>query len=393
MIGMKLLCLCSALDVRYRLGCTPAWWQFLKGLHEEGHDVVAIPYLGAAFATPWWRSYPNPCDLESRAFSAVKKWFGSGPTSTEEGMGAKVSKALIESWVRPRWIDRISSILATERDVDAVIVFTIPVNHFTGLPSLIRERHGVPIFYFDGDVPASLPRFGGFASGFSSYEGADLSEYDGFMCNSGAGAEELQAMGARDVQTVHWGVDPALYEPAPVQQDRDVFFYGYGIEYRKAWFETMLVGPSRAAPGMGFYLGGSGFPEEVGAATFVGDISFNVLRHACCRSRINLNVSRSTHAEVRCTSTMRPFELAAMGCCIVSNPHEGMESWFAPDKEICIVNSADEALETYRTLLNEEERRRAMGRAARQRILESHTHRHRARAIVEYVRHVSAERR
>jgi glycosyltransferase involved in cell wall biosynthesis len=389
---MKLLCLCSALDLRYRFGCTPAWWQFLKGLHEEGHDVIAIPYLGAAFETPWWRSYPNPCDLESRAFSAVKKWFGSGPTSTEEGVGAKVSRALIESWVRPRWTDRISGILATERDIDAVIVFTIPLNHFTGLPALIRERYGVPFFYFDGDVPASLPRYGGFASGFNSYEGADPGEYDGFMCNSEAGAEELRTMGARDVHTVHWGMDPALYEPLSVKQDRDVFFYGYGVEYREASFGSMLIEPSRAAADIVFFLGGTGFPDDVGGATAIGDVTFNVLRQACSRARINLNISRSTHADVRGSSTMRPFELAAMGCCIVSNPHDGMETWFAPDTEICVVYSAEEALDTYRTLLHDEDRRRAMGRAARQKVLSAHTHRHRAREIVEYVRHCAAAR-
>lgn len=389
---MKLVCLCSALDIRHRYGCTPAWWQYLKGLHEEGHDVVAIPYMGAAFETPWWRSYPNPCDLESRAFSAVKRWFGSGATSTEEGAGARLSKAMIETWVRPRWIDRLSGILASERDVDAVIVFTIPVNHFTGLPSLLRERFGVPILYFDGDVPASLPRFSGFASGFKSYEAADLSEYDGFLCNSDAGAEELRAMGARDVRTVHWGMDPSLYEPVPIQQDRDIFFYGYGLEYRQEWFDAMVTRPSRAVPEVGFFLGGTQFPEDVGDATLVGDVSFNVLRQACCRSRINLNISRSTHAEFRGSSTMRPFELAAMGCCIVTNPHEGIDAWFEPDKEICIVKSSDEALSTYRALLSDEDRRRAMGLAARQKIVQRHTHRHRAREIVEYVRHVAAHK-
>ncbi|GMV94563.1 MAG: hypothetical protein AMXMBFR82_43410 [Candidatus Hydrogenedentota bacterium] len=387
---MKLVCLCSALDLRYRYGCTPAWWQYLKGLHEEGHDVIAIPYMGGAFETPWWRSYPNPCDLESRAFSAVKKWFGSGATSTEEGAGAWLNKTLLETWVRPRWVDRLSGILASERDVDAIIVFTIPVNHFTGLPTMIRERFKVPVLYFDGDVPASLPRFSGFASGFKSYEGADLSEYDGVLCNSDAGADELKAMGARDVRTVHWGMDPSLYEPLSVRQDRDVFFYGYGMEYREDWFETMVRIPSRSAPGVGFFLGGKAFPDDVGEATLLGDVSFNALRLACCRSRINLNISRSTHASVRGSSTMRPFELAAMGCCIVTNPHEGIEEWFEPDKEICVVNSAEEAVETYRALLDDDGRRRAMGLAARQRVMECHTHRHRARAIVEYVQHINS---
>ncbi len=385
---MKLVCLCSALDIRHRYGCTPAWWQFLKGLYEEGYDVIAVPYTGAGFETPWWRGYPNPCDVESRAFSAVKKLFGSGATSTEEGIGAKVGKTLIESWVRPRWIECLSRILATERDVDAVIVFTIPVNHFTGLPSLIRDRFGVPFFYFDGDVPASLPRFSGFASGFKSYEGADVSEYDAFMCNSEAGADELTAMGARAVRTVHWGVDPSLYEPVEVEPDRNVFFYGFGVEYRENWIEEMLTKPSQTLAESGFYVGGKGFPENLGAVTQVGDVPFNVFRHACCRSRINLNITRSSHAEVHGSSTMRPFELAAMGCCIVSNPHDGIEDWFELDRDVRVVHSAEEAAAAYRELLGDDARRHAMGQSARQRVLEQHTHRHRAREIVDFIEQI-----
>jgi hypothetical protein len=382
---MKLLCLCSALDIKYRYGCTPNWWQFIKGMFELGHDVIAIPYQGPAFESPWWRSYANPCQIEGQAFAAAKRWFGSGPTSTEEGVVSKINRTLLESWIRPRWEGHLAKVLEEEKDVDAVIVFTIPANHFTGIPQSLRRRFQVPFFYFDGDVPASLPRFGGFASGFKIYEGADLAEYDGVMCNSEGGAKDLEDMGAKRIQPIHWGVDPDLYAPIEVEQDRDVFFYGFGAEYREEWVDSMLVKASTELPDCAFAVGGRGFEGPMGNVKQVGDVPFSIFRHACCRSRINLNITRQAHGSLFASSTMRPFELAAMKSCVVSNPYKGLETWFDLDREMLMVESGEEAVDAYRRLLADEGARKAMAEAAYQRVLDCHTHRHRAKQMVDFV--------
>lgn len=75
-----------------------------------------------------------------------------------------------------------------------------------------------------------------------------------------------------------------------------------------------------------------------------------------------------------------------MGASIVSNPYSGIETWFEPGREIFVVHNAEEALERYRYLLHNETARRAAGAAARDRVLKEHTHRHRARELVEIVR-------
>ena len=36
----KILAVASAADLDFRYGCTPAWWQLWKGLHDEGVDLV-----------------------------------------------------------------------------------------------------------------------------------------------------------------------------------------------------------------------------------------------------------------------------------------------------------------------------------------------------------------
>ena len=79
---------------------------------------------------------------------------------------------------------------------------------------------------------------------------------------------------------------------------------------------------------------------------------------------------------------MRPFELAMMGACMVSNPILGMEEWFEPGRELTVVDSAEEAVDRYRFLLSHDSARTAIGAAARKRALAEHTYRHRATQLV-----------
>src|SRR4029450_1917415 len=96
-----------------------------------------------------------------------------------------------------------------------------------------------------------------------------------------------------------------------------------------------------------------------------------------------LPISRRSHATVYASSTCRPFELAASGAAIVSNPHEGIERWFDVGSELRLVTNAEEALTAYRELLDDPAAAEAMGRRARERVLDEHTYAHRARQILE----------
>ena len=172
----------------------------------------------------------------------------------------------------------------------------------------------------------------------------------------------------------------------PVEQDLDAFFYGHGYEYRREWIDAMMTEPSKALAGTKFALRGTRFDIDLGTTERLPYLSFSKLREYCCRSKLNLNITRKAHASVYASSTSRPFELAALQCCIVSNPYEGIEEWFEPGKELFVVHDADEAIETYRWLLTHDEERRRIGERARQRVLAQHTFRHRARELVGILR-------
>src|SRR5690606_35656365 len=147
-----------------------------------------------------------------------------------------------------------------------------------------------------------------------------------------------------------------------VPQDLDVFFYGHGREYRGEWIDALLRDASLALPEMTFAVRGTHL-GDLGRVTLLPYLSFSKLREYACRSKLNLVITRKAHASVFASSSSRPFELAALGACMVCSPYEGIETWFEPEKELVMVSSAEEAIERYRWLLAHDDARRAIGAA------------------------------
>ncbi len=390
----KILAVASAADLDFRYGCTPAWWQIWKGLYEAGADLIVTPYRGRAIESPWWRTAPNPLYREAEAFAAARGLAArlKGDTllrraedAPEDTVADKVTREAIWRYVTPRWQRHLERIIEREGDVAAVIVFTVPMAHFRGVPARLRERFGVPVVFYDGDVPMSLPEFGGMDTGFNYYHGADPSEYDLVLSNSEGGLDRLRELGARRAETVFWAADPELFAPRPVDKEYDVFFYGYGDKFRREWMQALVGEPSRLDEEIDFVLGGGDFRGDTGRARLIGDVPFNVFSQAISRARINLNITRRPHATVFASSTCRPFELAACGAAIVSSPCAGMERWFEVGSELRVVSNAEEALAAYRELLGDPAAAEEMGRRARERVLDEHTYAHRARHILELV--------
>jgi glycosyltransferase involved in cell wall biosynthesis len=386
----KILAVASAIDLDFRYGCTPAWWQLWKGLYEEGADLIVTPYRGRPVESPWWRTAPNPAYLEGESYARARdvlarlqgdRYLRRAEHAPADSRGDRLTREVIRRVVTPQWRRHLDRLVERERP-DAVIVFTVPMAHLRGIPTRLRERYGIPIVFYDGDVPMSLPEFGGMDTGFNWYHDADPSEYDLLVSNSEGGLDRLRALGARRAEAVLWGADPEFFAPHAVPKSTDVFFYGYGDKFRRDWMVAMVGEPSRELPDVDFALGGRDFRADTGHARLVGDVPFNQFARAISAARINLCITRRSHATVPHSSSCRPFELAAAGAAIVSNPYAGIESWFEPDEELIIVSNAAEATAAYRELLADPARAEAMGRQARERVLDEHTYRHRARQLL-----------
>jgi spore maturation protein CgeB len=389
----KVLCVASAIDLDFRYGCTPAWWQLWKGLHEEGVDLIVTPYRGRPVESPWWRTAPNPTFREGESYARVRdlaarlkgdRYLRRAEESPADSAGDRLTREAIWRWVTPRWQRHLERLIERERP-EAVIVFTVPMAHFRGIPTALRERFGIPVVFYDGDVPMSLPEFGGMDTGFNYYHGADPGEYDLLIANSEGGLESLRELGARRAEAVFWAADPEFFTPQQVDKDSDVFFYGYGDKFRRDWMAALVGEPSRQLPDVDFTLGGRDFQGDVGGARLIGDVPFNVFPRAISAARINLCITRRSHATVYASSSCRPFELAAAGAAIVANPYAGIERWFEPGSELLVVHDTAEAVAAYRDLLDDPAQAEELGRRARERVLDEHTYRHRARRVLELV--------
>ena len=175
----------------------------------------------------------------------------------------KVAREAIWRWVTPRWRRHLTRVLEAERDVDAVVVFTVPMAHFRGIPSYLRERFGVPVVFYDGDVPMSLPEFGGMDTGFNYYHGADPSEYDLVVSNSEAGSRGCTSWGpgARRRSS-----GPPTLSSSRRGRSRSCTTYSSTVtaKFRREWMAAMVGDPSRAAPELEFAFGGRDFQGDTG---------------------------------------------------------------------------------------------------------------------------------
>lgn len=375
---MKLIILCSTLDLTKPYGSTPALWQFFKGLSEMGNELLIMPYHGQSMNSLWWKSLKNPNYVEGEILQRVLKLTGSSKKNKSR-LIPLISKII----TKPKIERMLLRTLSNHKNVDAIVIINLPLNQIKGLAKKIKSHYEIPILVYDIDTPTSLPSFGGFT--FNHYLGSDLLEYDAFIVPSEGSVDTLMEMGATNVDILHFGVDPDVYKTdESLAKKRDLFFYGHGGKAREKNIKMMITEPSKKMEKQ-FLISGTDFDFDIGRSKLNPLLSFNEWKKYCVESRINLNVVREFHANIYATSTSRPFELAAMKCCIVSSPYNGLEKWFDTGNEILIANSSKEAMEIYTDLLQNEDKREKMGRLAYNRVIKEHTTRHRAQEMVEIV--------
>ena len=377
---MKIIIVCSTLDLSKPYGATPSLWQLFKGLYEEGVEILVIPYHGNRIESVWWRGFQNPNYYKGMLLEKVLDLFSSSSLKTTNNSFIPIMAQIL---VKPKLYKLMNAILKNEKDIAAILFIAVPLNQLKGLAKQIRKEYDVPIVYYDLDVPTSLPSHGGFT--FNYLRGVDLDEYDSIIVPSEGSVSELTEMGARAVEIVHFGVDPDIFYPISVKKDIDFFFFGNGGSARAKNLKMMIAEPSRVM-NHNFVVSGRNIDTDLGNAKLLPPLSFFGYRNYCCRSKVNLNVVRDLHAKVFATSTSRPFELAAMQCCIVSAPYKGLEKWFELGKEILVADTSKECVEIYQMLVDDDEKRLNMAIAARNRVIKDHTSRHRARQIIQILK-------
>ena len=352
-----------------------------------GHEVTVLPFLGRTIKSPWWRAEDNPSRRLSKIvysrgrelskFPRIKSFYAS-----HYGTLLRIPRLIISR----NWKDAIDDLIVRDGKPDVVIFFSVPLNLLSDVPSHVREKWDLPSVYYEADMPEILPNYEGVK--FTYYLGADISQFDGFLSNSEGVKESLLAMGGKRIGTLHWAVDPTLFAPIDSRKDTDIFFTGGSSKFRQDWLNKMIGQPARELPSRLFATSGRG-EERFEQVKRLGFLEFGSWKRQICQSKICLNISRSPHATVPGTSTTRVFELASLGACIVSNPHNGMEKWFCPGKEITLLKENDRPAEIYEQLLGSPAKMMEIGMRARERVLAEHTYGHRARELLDYLKDLS----
>ncbi|MBP2299776.1 CgeB family protein [Azospirillum picis] len=204
-----------------------------------------------------------------------------------------------------------------------------------------------------------------------------------------------EAMGAPVCRPIYNALDPATHHPVPPQErfTADLNFLGNRLPDREARVERFFLEPAARNPQARYIIGGSGWetkglPANVAHIGHVGTADHNAFNTS---AKAVLNIARDSMAEVGFSPATRVFEAAGAGACLITDAWEGVELFLAPDEEVLVARDGQDVTEHLRALTPE--RARAIGEAARRRILAGHTYARRAVEVNELLRGALAARR
>lgn len=189
---------------------------------------------------------------------------------------------------------------------------------------------------------------------------------------------------------LYCSVDPKRYAPDALPPRFDLGYMGTYSSDRQPALERLLLDSAHAWPEGRFVVAGAQYPSEVEWPANVARIEhLGPTRHRRFynEQRFTLNITRSYMIAAGWSPSVRLFEAAACATPIVSDAWAGLDSLFAPGKEILIAENSAQVLGWLKDL--PESRRRAIGEAARRRVLAEHTADHRAEALERYIDRVA----
>ncbi len=248
---------------------------------------------------------------------------------------------------------------------------------------------GVAAFY-DIDTPVTLAKL---ARGDHEYVSPEMiAGYDLYLSFTGGSTLQVleQTYGAPAASALYCSVDEAFYRPIAAPRRWDLSYLGTYSPDRQPGLERLLLAPARAAPHLRFAVAGPQYPSDIAWPSNVERIEHVApAEHPpfYAASRYTLNLTRADMVQAGWSPSVRLFEAAACATPVISDTWVGLDSLFAPDREIVL---AQDAATVLATLDVSDGRRNAMAAAARVRVLGTHTARHRAETLEQALVEASA---
>ncbi len=240
--------------------------------------------------------------------------------------------------------------------------------------------------FYDLDTPITLKAL---EAGDTDYlRREQIARFDLYL--SFTGGRILQRLereyGAGLARPLYGCVDPDAYRRVAAKPEfrGSLSYLGTYAPDRQQKLDELFLEPARRCPALEFVLAGSMYP---------GDWTWppNVKRfehvapaqHAALysSSRATLNITRHEMADSGFCPSGRFFEAAACSAPVLTDWWEGLDAFFDPRDELCVVRSAEDVLAC---LSADDCELHAMAERARHRTLAEHTGERRAEELLTY---------
>ncbi len=256
-----------------------------------------------------------------------------------------------------------------------------------------RAAPGAIRIFWDVDAPATLAELRADAEHplHRALPGLD------YVFTYGGGPPVIAAyegFGARRCVPVYNALDPTTHHPVPPEPAfrADLSFLGNRLPDREARVEQFFLDAAARLPDRSFLVGGNGWETKAMPANVrhIGHVytrqhnAFNTSPLAV------LNIARDSMAAVGYSPATRVFEAAGAGACLITDAWVGLDLFLAEGTEVLSARDGAEVAAHVAALTPE--RARAIGDAARARILRDHTYERRGAEVDALLRARRAER-
>ncbi|WP_237477263.1 CgeB family protein [Lichenibacterium dinghuense] len=258
---------------------------------------------------------------------------------------------------------------------------------------MARARADALRVFWDVDAPATLAalRAGSEEALRRALPGLD------YVFTYGGGPPVVAAyegFGARRCVPIYNALDPTTHHPVPAEARfrADLSFLANRLPDREARVEGFFLDAAARLPERSFLLGGNGWdgkpmPDNVRRIGHVGTRDHNAFNTSPLAV---LNVARDSMAEVGFSPATRVFEAAGAGACLITDAWVGLDLFLAEGTEVLVARDGRDVAEHVAALTPE--RARAIGDAARARILGEHTYARRGAEVDALLKARRAER-
>lgn len=244
------------------------------------------------------------------------------------------------------------------------------------------QRKGARVVFWDVDAPATLARVE--ANEDDPFRNL-IPRYDMIFTYGGGTfiVEHYKRLGAKACIPIYNALDPDVHCVVDVDPTLqcDLAFVGNRLPDRERRVEQFFLRAADMAPEFKFVLGGEGWggkglPSNI---RWIGHVPSDSHNRVNCSARMVLNINRDSMAHVGFSPPTRIFEAAGAGACLITDAWEGIETFFAPGREILPASSAEEIVQYLRRCNSA--RASEIGKAMRARALRQHTYELRAAQV------------